>query len=48
MNFFKFIVRPVWASLNNFTVIDIKLNLKQNNEIIEAVNNLDNTIIQWE
>ena len=36
--FFKFIVRPLWKCLSDFF----------NNELDHCVNNLDNTIIQWE
>lgn len=36
--FFKFIVRPLWFSLSKF----------MEDKLQESVDNLDDTIIQWE
>ena len=45
MGFFKVIVRPLWASLNDFYVIN---EFNQDKALEGVIDNVENTIISWE
>lgn len=45
MGFFKVIVRPLWASLNDFYVINES---NQDKTLEGVIDNVENTIISWE